>query len=135
MPYIDGFVLAVPTANREVYRQHALDAAKVFRDHGALALVECWGDDVPEGKVTSFPMAVQRKSDETVVFSWIRACSRYGNPMRCHQTGRRLGAARGPGWTPGQAAQRRGRPVWWQPVRERGCPGAARRCPPSVLSR
>ena len=43
----------------------------VFKEHGALKLVECWGDDVPEGKVTSFPMAVKRKDDETVVFSWI----------------------------------------------------------------
>ena len=43
----------------------------VFKDNGALRVVECWGDDVPEGKLTSFPMAVQRKPDETVVFSWI----------------------------------------------------------------
>lgn len=71
MTYVDGFVLAVPTANKEVYRQHAEAAAAVFREHGALKLVECWGDDVPEGKVTSFPMAVKRNDDETVVFSWI----------------------------------------------------------------
>jgi uncharacterized protein YbaA (DUF1428 family) len=69
--YIDGFVAAVPTANREAYRKHAEAAAVVFKEYGALKLVECWGDDVPEGKVTSFPMAVQRKDDETVVFSWI----------------------------------------------------------------
>lgn len=69
--YIDGFVAAVPTARREAYRQHALDAARVFRKHGALSLVECWGDDVPEGKLTSLPMAVKRQPDETVVFSWI----------------------------------------------------------------
>ncbi|MNP07010.1 hypothetical protein D3C76_990180 [compost metagenome] len=71
MNYIDGYVLAVPTANREKYVQVAHEAAKVFKDHGALSVVECWGDDVPEGKVTSFPMAVKRKDDETVVFSWI----------------------------------------------------------------
>lgn len=71
MPYVDGFVLAVPTANRDVYKKHAEDAAVVFKEHGALKLVECWGDDVPEGEVTSFPMAVKRKDDETVVFSWI----------------------------------------------------------------
>lgn len=69
--YVDGFVLAVPTAKREVYRQHAEFAAPIFRECGALKLVECWGDDVPEGKVTSFPMAVKCKDDETVVFSWI----------------------------------------------------------------
>jgi len=71
MSYIDGFVAAVPTANREQYRKHAEAAAVVFKEHGALGVVECWGDDVPEGKLTSFPMAVQRKDDETVVFSWI----------------------------------------------------------------
>lgn len=71
MNYIDGFVLAVPTANKETYRRVAQNASAVFKENGALAVVECWGDDVPEGKVTSFPMAVQRKADETVVFSWI----------------------------------------------------------------
>jgi uncharacterized protein YbaA (DUF1428 family) len=71
MTYVDGFVAAVPTANREKFRKHAEDAAVIFKEHGALKVVECWGDDVPEGKVTSFPMAVQCKEDETVVFSWI----------------------------------------------------------------
>ena len=71
MPYVDGFVIAVPTVNKEKYKKHAEEAAVVFKEHGALKLVECWGDDVPQGKVTSFPMAVQRKDDETVVFSWI----------------------------------------------------------------
>jgi uncharacterized protein YbaA (DUF1428 family) len=71
MNYIDGFVCAVPTANREKYRRHAEDAAQVFKEHGALKLVECWGDDVPDGKLTSFPMAVKCAPDETVVFSWI----------------------------------------------------------------
>jgi uncharacterized protein YbaA (DUF1428 family) len=71
MNYVDGYVIAVPTAMREAYLQLAQDAAAVFKDHGALQVVECWGDDVPEGKVTSFPMAVQCKPDETVVFSWI----------------------------------------------------------------
>lgn len=71
MKYVDGFVAAVPTANLEAYRKHAEAAAAVFKDCGALELVECWGDDVPEGEVTSFPMAVKRKPDETVVFSWV----------------------------------------------------------------
>ena len=71
MSYVDGFVVAVPTAKRDAYLKHAQAAAKVFKEHGALSVVECWGDDVPEGKLTSFPMAVQRKSDETVVFSWV----------------------------------------------------------------
>lgn len=76
MNYIDGFVLAVPTANKEAYRRVAQAASAVFKEHGALAVVECWGDDVPEGKLTSFPMAVQRKPDEVVVFSWITWPSR-----------------------------------------------------------
>jgi uncharacterized protein YbaA (DUF1428 family) len=76
MAYIDGFVLAVPTANRETYRKFAEKAATIFKEHGAQRLVECWGDDVPQGKVTSFPMAVQCKDDETVVFSWITWPSR-----------------------------------------------------------
>ncbi len=71
MSYIDGFVAAVPTANKAEYIKHASDAAAVFKEHGALDLVECWGDDVPDGKVTSFPMAVKCKPDETVVFSWV----------------------------------------------------------------
>ena len=71
MTYVDGFVAAVPTANREAYRKHAEAAAVVFKEHGALKFVECWGDDLPEGKLTSLPLAVQRKDDETVGFSWI----------------------------------------------------------------
>ena len=71
MTYVEGFVAAVPTAHREKYRFHAEKAAVVFKAHGALKVVECWGDDVPDGEVTSFPMAVKCKADETVVFSWI----------------------------------------------------------------
>ena len=71
MTYVDGFVAAVPTRNREIYKRHAEIAAAVFKEHGALKVVECWGDDVPEGKITSFPMAVKCQENETVVFSWI----------------------------------------------------------------
>jgi len=71
MNYVDGFVAAVPTANKEKFLRHAQEGAVVFKEAGALQVVECWGDDVPEGKLTSFPMAVQRKDDETVIFSWI----------------------------------------------------------------
>ena len=71
MDYIDGFVVAVPNDHKEQYLTLARKAAVVFKDHGALRLVECWGDDVPEGTLTSFPMAVKCKEDETVVFSWI----------------------------------------------------------------
>src|SRR5690606_17966348 len=65
------FVAAVPTGNRERYRAHADAAASVFKECGALQVVECWGDDVPDGETTSFPMAVKCKDDETVVFAWI----------------------------------------------------------------
>ncbi|MES2207822.1 MAG: DUF1428 domain-containing protein [Pseudomonadota bacterium] len=76
MPYIDGFVVAVPTRNKEIYKKHAEEASIVFKECGAQKVVECWGDDVPEGKITSFPMAVQCKEDETVCFSWITWPSR-----------------------------------------------------------
>lgn len=76
MNYVDGFVCAVPTANREAYLKHAQDAAVIFKEFGALSVVECWGDDVPEGKLTSFPLAVKREPDETVVFSWVTWPSR-----------------------------------------------------------
>ena len=69
--YVDGFVLAVPTANKEAFRRHASEAAPVFKEFGALSVVECWGDDVPEGTINSMHTAVLRKDDETVVFSWI----------------------------------------------------------------
>ena len=76
MTYVEGFVAAVPTAHREKYRVHAEKAALVFKAHGALKVVECWGDDVPDGKLTSFPMAVKKQADETVVFAWIAWPSR-----------------------------------------------------------
>lgn len=71
MQYVDGYVIAVANENKEAYRAVAETTAVIFKDHGALSVVECWGDDIPEGKITSFSMAVQRKPDETVVFSWI----------------------------------------------------------------
>lgn len=71
MNYVDGYLVPVPTAKREAYRQLAQEIAALFKQNGALQVVECWGDDVPEGKVTSFSMAVQRKPDESVVFSWV----------------------------------------------------------------
>lgn len=76
MNYVDGFVASVATANRAAYTAFTLQMGPVFKDHGALSVVDAWGDDVPEGKLTSFPMAVQRKADETVVFGWIVWASR-----------------------------------------------------------
>ena len=71
MAYVDGFVLAVPKQNLEAYKILARAAGDVWKDHGALAYVECTGDDVPYGELTSFPRAVQAKDDEIVIFSWI----------------------------------------------------------------
>ncbi len=71
MSYVDGYVLAVPTENKDAYKKMALEVSAVFKEYGALKVVECWGDDVPEGKLTSFPMAVKREPNETVVFSWV----------------------------------------------------------------
>lgn len=71
MNYVDGYVAAVPNANREAYLQMAKQAAALFKANGALGVTECWGDDVPEGKLTSFTMAVQRKPDESIIFSWV----------------------------------------------------------------
>ncbi|MEH6675674.1 DUF1428 domain-containing protein [Phenylobacterium sp.] len=76
MPYVDGFVLAVPKANLEAYRAMATLAGEVWMDHGALTYVECIGDDVPMGELTSFPRAVQAKDDEVVIFSWVTYESR-----------------------------------------------------------
>ncbi|MFC7368385.1 MULTISPECIES: DUF1428 domain-containing protein [Vreelandella] len=69
--YVDGFVAAVPTANKSQFIEHARAAAEVFKEYGALRVVECWEDDVPEGEVTSFSMAVKRKDDESIIFSWL----------------------------------------------------------------
>jgi uncharacterized protein YbaA (DUF1428 family) len=71
LDYVDGFVAAVPTRNKDAFVKHARVAAQVLKEAGATRVVECWGDDVPSGQLTSFPLAVQCQDDETVVFSWI----------------------------------------------------------------
>ena len=71
MNYIDGFVLAVPTANKEAYIALAKITAEMFKEFGASRVMECWGEDVPPGKLTSFPLAVKCEAEETVVFSWV----------------------------------------------------------------
>lgn len=70
MTCIQGFICAVPSAHKAAFIAHAKQAAEAFHDHGCLACVECWGEDVPQGEVTSFPAAVQAGPEETVVFSW-----------------------------------------------------------------
>ncbi|MGB7451419.1 MAG: DUF1428 domain-containing protein [Lysobacterales bacterium] len=76
MPYVDGYVLAVPRKNKSDYIRLAEESAVVFKDHGALSVVENWADDVPHGELTSLPMAVQCEDGEDVVFSWITWTSR-----------------------------------------------------------
>ena len=71
MAYVDGFVIPVPKDKIEAYKAQAKNAGEIWKEHGALDFVECIGNDVPYGEVTSFPRAVLAKDDEVVVFSWI----------------------------------------------------------------
>ena len=76
MSYVDGFVVAVPKQNIEAYKAMSRTAGQVWKEYGALAYVECIGDDVPYGERTSFPRAVQATDEEVVMFSWIVYASR-----------------------------------------------------------
>ncbi len=71
MSYVQGFVVPVPSKNKDAYLKVAQKASKVFLEYGAEHVVECWGKDVPEGKVTDFQRSVKLEEGETVVFSWI----------------------------------------------------------------
>ncbi|WP_081534668.1 DUF1428 domain-containing protein [Rhodovulum sp. P5] len=70
MPYVDGFVAAVPDERKDAYIAYAKAVWPLFREFGASAAWECWGDDVPDGELTSFALAVKAEPGETVVFSW-----------------------------------------------------------------
>lgn len=98
MPYVDGYVIAVPRKKKSDYIQLAELSADVFKDHGALSVVENWADDVPPGKLTSFPLAVQCEDGEEVVFSWITWPSR-----EARDAGNKAAMAdpRFEGWDPG----------------------------------
>ena len=71
MSYIDGFVIACPKANKQKFIDHANHADSMFIEMGAIRVIECWADDVPDGKTTDFRMAVKAEDDEDVIFSWI----------------------------------------------------------------
>ena len=71
MSYIDGYVFAVPTASKQEFVEYAKNVDSIFTEFGATRVVECWGDDVPDGEVTDFRKAVQATAEESVVFSWI----------------------------------------------------------------
>ena len=76
MTYVDGFVAAVKTADKETYRAHCQQMGGVFKEYGASEVIDTWGDDVPEGKLTSFPLAVKREEGEAVVLGWITWASK-----------------------------------------------------------
>ena len=94
MNYIDIFVCSVPTANGELYLEHTKATTAIFKAHGALKVLECWGDDVPDGKLTSLPMAVKREANETVVFSSVAWPSREARDEGMKSSWRI------PGWNP-----------------------------------
>jgi uncharacterized protein YbaA (DUF1428 family) len=71
MKYFQGFVVPVKTENKQAYLDMAKQAAPIFAEYGATGTIECWGDDVMDGKITDLKKAVQAKADETVVLSWV----------------------------------------------------------------
>ena len=102
MSYIDGFVLAVPTANKQTFIDHASTTGGAMMEYGATRVVECWGADVPRGKTTDFQGAVAARHDETVVFSWIEWPDKaardkvMGRMQELSQTDARLDPAQNP---------------------------------------
>jgi uncharacterized protein YbaA (DUF1428 family) len=102
MPYIDGFVIAVPKANRQKFLDHATNADPMFLEMGATRVVECWADDVPGGTLTDFRMAVKATEDEDVIFSWIEWPDKatrdaaYAKMMDPNNTDPRMDPARNP---------------------------------------
>ena len=71
MSYVDGMLCAVSDNRKDEFLSFSRAMTEVFKEYGATSVVDCWGDDVPEGEVTSMPMAVKASPGETVVFSWV----------------------------------------------------------------
>lgn len=71
MTYVDGFVAAVPKQNQQKFIEHSKLFTEIVMENGAINVVDCWEDDVPDGKITSMPKAVMKREDEVIVFSWI----------------------------------------------------------------
>lgn len=71
MSFVDCYIAAVPTEKRDEYLDHLKAMSPLFKDHGATRVADAWGADVPDGEVTSFPLAVKAEENETVVLGWV----------------------------------------------------------------
>ena len=71
MPFLDITVIPVPTAKKSAYLEHSRRMSPLFREYGALSVTECWGEDVPDGKLTDFKRSVALEDGETVAVGWI----------------------------------------------------------------
>jgi uncharacterized protein YbaA (DUF1428 family) len=69
--YVDGYVLPVPEARKDAYLAMAQKASGKFKEYGAVRVMEAWGDDVPEGKVTDYQRAVKAEDGEGIIYSWV----------------------------------------------------------------
>jgi uncharacterized protein YbaA (DUF1428 family) len=102
MSYVDGFVIAVPAENRQRFIDHANSMDVIFLELGATRIVECWEDDVPDGKQTDFRRAVQATADEKVAFSWVEWPSKEVRDTAMAELTRRMNDKADPRMDPAQ---------------------------------